>query len=56
MAVALPQNPAFEHRFGQFLHKQRHAVRANYDLIHHLLGQRLAAGDSLDYGRRVWST
>ena len=55
MALLLLQNPTFEHRFGQFLDEQRHAVRASENLVHHLLGQRLAAGDPLDDGRPVRS-
>src|SRR6266516_4096644 len=55
MAVPLLQEPAFEHHLGQFLDEQRHAVGAGENLVHHLLGQRLAAGDPLDYGRSVWS-
>src|SRR5262249_108336 len=35
MAVALPQNPAFEHRFRQCLHKHQHAALANYALTLH---------------------
>src|SRR2546421_11377650 len=38
MALLLLQNPAFEHRFSQFLDEQRHAVRASENLVHHLLG------------------
>src|SRR6266403_5305061 len=55
MALLLLQNPTFEHRFGQFLDEQRHAVRASEDLVHPLRGQRLAAGDPLDDGRPVRS-
>src|SRR5439155_25017316 len=55
MAVPLLQNPAFEHRFGQFLDEETHAVRASENLVHHLLRQRLAAGAPLDYGCPVWS-
>ena len=39
---------AFEHRLGQFLDEQRHAVGALDDLLEQRLRQRLAAGDVLD--------
>ena len=40
---------ALEHRLGQFLDEQRHAVGALDDLLEQRLRQRLAAGDVLDH-------
>jgi hypothetical protein len=55
MVVPLVQDPAFEHHFGQFLNEQWNTVRARENLVRHLLGQRLAAGDPLDYRRTAGS-
>ena len=55
MAVPFLQQPAFEHRLGQFLNEQRHAIGASENLVHHLLRQRLAARHPLDQCRAVAS-
>jgi hypothetical protein len=47
---SMSQKTAFQHAFGQFLHKQRYAVGAVDDLAHDLLWQRLATCDVLDQG------
>ena len=43
----------FEHRLGQFLDEQRHAVGALGDLLHDLGWQRRIPGDVCDHRRRV---
>ena len=43
----------FEHRLGQFLDEQRHAVGALGDLLHDLGWQRRIPGDVRDHRRRV---
>ena len=49
--LVLVQLLAFEHRFGQLLDEQRHAVGALDDLVEKLRRQRFAAGDVLDQRR-----
>ena len=39
------QQLRLQHRLGQLLDEQRHAVGVSQDLLEHLLGQRLAAGE-----------
>ena len=47
VAVAgVREQARFQHRLGQLLDEQRHAVGARHDLVQHLAGQRLAAGDA----------
>ena len=49
VAVAgVGEQAGFEHRLGQLLDEQRHAVGARHDLLEDLGRQRLAAGDALD--------
>ena len=43
----------FQHRLGQFLDEQRHAVGALGDLLHDLGRQRRIPGDVGDHRRRV---
>ena len=45
--------PELEHRLGQLLDEQRHAVGARHDLLEHLGRQRLAARDSFDHRRAL---
>src|SRR6266850_7694254 len=43
--LPFPQQPAFEHCFGQLLDEEWHAVGANKDLVGHLVGQGSSLGD-----------
>ena len=55
IAIPFLQQPAFQHRLGQFLNEQRHAIGASENLVHHLLRQCLAACHPLDQCRAVAS-
>jgi hypothetical protein len=46
--VALFQQPRLQHCLGQLFDKERHAIGPGENLAHHLLWQRLAAGEPLD--------
>ena len=48
-AVPLTWQAALEHRLGEFLDEERHAVRASGDLVHHPFEERFAARDVLNH-------
>jgi len=51
LAIPFPQQSAFQHRLGQLLDEQRHAIGARKDLVRYLLRQRLASRHPLDQCR-----
>ena len=54
VAVArVAQQTRLQHRLGELLDEQRHAVGARHDLLQHLRRQRLAAGDPCHHRRAV---
>ena len=52
-APSLAKLAELQHRFGQFLHEQRHAVGLCHDLLEHFGRKRLAARDAIDQRHRV---
>jgi hypothetical protein len=49
MGTGIGQHAALDHRLGQFLDEERHAVSALDDLLGDLLGQYLAASHPGDH-------
>ncbi len=50
------QQVGFEHRFGEFFHKERHAVGLGDDLLQHFVRQRLACRQATDHLERMASS